>query len=91
MASDLLLGEERERRSLAYELHDSLGQDIALAKMKLSALRQSASADLHEPLKGIERLIESADRSFRSITFQINPLVLHDLGLVPALEWLALL
>jgi PAS domain S-box-containing protein len=89
MASGIVIAEERQRRSLAADLHDGLGQEIALARMKLSALRRSASADLHEPLAGIEELIERADRSIRSITFQISPPPLYDLGLLPALQWLA--
>ena len=89
MASEIVMAEERLRRSLAADLHSGLGQDIALARMRLSLLRQSASAELHEPLSAIEQLVEQADRSVRSITFQISPPVLHDLGLLPALQWLA--
>lgn len=89
LASEVVIVEERLRQSLAAELHNGLGQDIALAKMKLSALRLSSSADQHAPLDRIERLVEQADRSRRSITYKISPPSLHDLGLVPALQWLA--
>ena len=89
MAAEIVIGEERLRRSLAAELHSGLGQYIALAKLKLTMLRGSASADLHEALRGIEQLVEHADRSLRSVTLQISPHSLHDLGLVPALQWLA--
>jgi signal transduction histidine kinase len=44
---------------------------------------------MRDPLARIERLMEQADRSLRSITFRISPPSLHDLGLVPALQWLA--
>jgi PAS domain S-box-containing protein len=89
LASEIVIAEERLRQSLAAELHNGLGQDIALAKMKLAALRRSVSAELHDPLERIEHLVEQADRALRSITFQICPPSLHDLGLLPALEWLA--
>jgi signal transduction histidine kinase len=89
LASEIVIAEERLRQSLAAELHNGLGQDIALAKMKLAALRSSVSAELHDPLARIEHLVEQADRALRSITFQLSPPSLHDLGLVPALEWLA--
>jgi PAS domain S-box-containing protein len=89
LASQIVFAEESLRQSLAADLHDGLGQDIALTKMKISALRLSARAEFHEPLARIERLVEQADRSLRSITFQLGPPSLHDLGLVPALEWLA--
>lgn len=89
LASEIVIAEERLRQSLAAELHNGLGQDIALAKMKLSALRNSASPDLQDPVARIEHLVEQADRALRSITFQLSPPSLHDLGLLPALEWLA--
>jgi signal transduction histidine kinase len=89
LASEIVIAEERLRQSLAAELHNGLGQDIALAKLKLSALRTSSSADLRDSLIGIEQLVEHADHSLRSITYQLSPPSLHDLGLVPALQWLA--
>jgi PAS domain S-box-containing protein len=88
MAAEIVFGEESLRRTLAAELHNGLGQDIALAKMKLSMLRNAVSDELSAPLNGIEKLVEQADRSLRSITFQISPPSLHDLGLVAALQWL---
>ena len=88
LASEIVIGEERLRQSLAADLHNGLGQDIALAKMKLSTLRSGSAADMRDPLARIERLMEEADRSLRSITFRISPPSLHDLGLVPALQWL---
>jgi PAS domain S-box-containing protein len=89
LVSETVIAEERLRQSLAADLHSALAQDIALAKMKLSALRSTASADLHDSLVTIERIFEQADHSLRSITFQLSPPSLHDLGLVPALQWLA--
>lgn len=87
-ATESTLREERLRRSLASELQSGLGQDIALAKMQLARLRQGAGVELREPLRGIEGLVDHAERSLRSITFQIRPPSLYDLGLMAALEWL---
>ena len=89
LASNIVVAEECLRQSLAANLQNSLGQEIALAKMKLAALRSSAATELHDPLLQIERLVEQADLSLRTISFQLSPPSLHDLGLVPALEWLA--
>jgi two-component system, chemotaxis family, CheB/CheR fusion protein len=89
LVTEIVIAEERSRQSLVAELHNGLGQDIALAKMKLSVLRSSSTAELSQSLTGIEQLIEQAYRSLRSITFQLSPPSLHDLGLVPALHWLA--
>lgn len=84
-----LLAEEDQRRSLAGQLQSSLGQDIALVKMRLAALRHATTAQVRASLLETERLVEEVDRAFRSVTFQISPLILYDLGLVPAIEWLA--
>lgn len=89
LSSGIVFEEERLRRSLAAELHSGLGQEIALAKLKLSMLRGTVGVEFRDPLTGIEQLVDRADRSLRSITFQISPPSLHDLGLVAALEWLA--
>ena len=88
LAADLLLAEERERRSLAVDLHDGLSQTIALVRMKLAVLRRSTDAALSRSLDEIERLIDQANQSARSITFELSPPVLHDLGLEPAVQWL---
>jgi len=89
LVADLLLTEERERRRLAADLHDGLSQTIALARMKLSALRVTVDAGLSKSLDEIEQLIEHANSSARTIGFELSPAVLHDLGLQPALQWLA--
>ncbi|MBK8180352.1 MAG: PAS domain-containing protein [Planctomycetes bacterium] len=89
MASETILDEARGRHQLATQLHDGLGQDLALAKLKLATLQSSTESELRETLAALEKLIVHADLSLRSITYQISPLPLYDLGLVPALQWLA--
>jgi PAS domain S-box-containing protein len=88
LMADLLLAEEHERRRLAVDLHDGLSQTIALAQIKLSALRRSMNSKLKRSLDEIEELIEQTNRAARSIGFELSPPVLHDLGLPPALQWL---
>jgi two-component system CheB/CheR fusion protein len=89
LAVELSLAEERERRALAQDLHDDLGQVLAIVKHKLSSLRDPLPVDgLADELKRIESLIDQANRSMRALAFELSPPVLHTLGLVPALEWL---
>ncbi len=83
------LREERSRHSLASELQSGLGQYLALAKYRLAALRGTSDTALREALAQIEALVDQADRSLRTVTLQISPPSLYDLGLVSALEWLA--
>lgn len=88
LMADLLVAEERERRRLAVDLHDGLSQTIALAQIKLSALRSSMDGKLTTALDEIDELIAQTNRTARSISFELSPPVLHDLGLEPAVQWL---
>ncbi|MEE8143419.1 MAG: sensor histidine kinase [Planctomycetota bacterium] len=85
---DLLLAEERERRSLAVDLHDGLNQTIALAQMKLASQLENADGDLEISLKEIKKLIDDVNQAARSLTYQLSPPILHDLGFEPAVQWL---
>jgi signal transduction histidine kinase len=90
LASQLSLTEERERRRVARELHDSIGHALALCKIKLGALQESLSSTGHAGhLDEIFELIEQAIQSARSLTSELSPPVLHELGFEPAVEWLA--
>ncbi len=90
LASELALTEERERRRLAADLHDHIGQILALAQIKLGALHQeSASADALAAVGEIREHIGQAIRYTRSLTFELGLPVLYDLGLEAAVEWLA--
>ena len=83
LAAELSLSEERERRRIATELHDRIGQSLAFARLKLAGLSQE-----QRELKPVQDLIEQAIVDTRSLTFELSPPVLYELGLVPALEWL---
>ncbi len=90
LASELSLTEERERREIATALHDRIGQTLAICKIQLGALRQSASStELAEPLEEIHQYIEDIIQNTRSLTFEISSPILYQLGLESALEWLA--
>jgi PAS domain S-box-containing protein len=88
LASDLLLAEERERRRLAVDLHDGLNQTITLAWLKLDQLHATAPEGLRDSIREITELVGIANQSARSLTFQLSPPILHDLGFEPALQWL---
>lgn len=90
LTAELALTEERERRVVARDLHDDLGQVLAIVKIKLTSLDESERRGaLKEPLKEIEQLIDQANRTVRSLMLQLSPPTLQALGLAPALEWLA--
>lgn len=90
LAAELSLTEERERRLLAGDLHDHVGQPLALAKIKLAALREALawegrSAEVEEPL----RYLEDAIAASRSLTAKLSPPLLFEEGLADNIAWLA--
>ena len=86
----LAITEERERRAIAMDLHDELCQPLAAASLRLTALPAARSiAARGRTLQTLTDLVERTDRAARSLMFRISPPVLFDLGLTPALEWLA--
>jgi len=89
LASQLTLTEERERRRIATDLHDSIGQALAISKIKLGALRESTSSiGLDGDIEGIRDLIEQTIQDTRSLIFDLCPPFLYELGFEKALEWL---
>lgn len=86
----LTVVEEQERRAIATDLHDDLSQLLAAAKIRMRILaKQDGFAEYLQALQEIVELVEQADQSARSLSFQISPPMLFDLGLVPALQSLA--
>lgn len=88
LALEISLIEERERRTLATDLHDHIGQILALAQIKLGEYRKLISiTHLAAPLDEIRQLVEQAIKSSRTLTFELSPPILYDLGFEPAVEW----
>jgi len=89
LASELSLTEERERRQVAALLHDDVGQLLAAASMKLGALRASLHDDHSaQSVAEISRMIEQAIERTRSLTFELSPAILYELGIEAAVELL---
>jgi signal transduction histidine kinase len=87
--SEALLSEDRERRNLAVDLHDGLSQLLTLASMKLGLLRKSLKEGGLDPgVREVEQLLTEARERSESVTFQLCPPVLHDVGLAEAAQWL---
>jgi PAS domain S-box-containing protein len=84
----LVEAQETERRNIARELHDEIGQALTVMQLNLQAMLQSPGADaltprLTENLKVVERVLEQV----QDISLDLRPSILDDLGLEPALRW----
>ena len=85
----LVEAQETERRNIARELHDEIGQALTVMQLNLQAMLQSPGADaltprLNENLTVVDRVLEQV----RDISLNLRPSILDDLGLEPALLWL---
>jgi signal transduction histidine kinase len=89
LSSELLLTEERERRRIATDLHDRIGQTLAVSRIKLGALREAAGpGDLARQVDEIRGFIDQTIQDTSTLTFELSPPALYELGLEAALEGL---
>ncbi|HEY3322791.1 MAG TPA: PAS domain S-box protein, partial [Planctomycetota bacterium] len=89
LAAQLALAEETERRKLAAILHDNIGQDLAVCNIRLGALEsQIKETSDRNVVRDVGNVIRAMIERTRSLTFEISPRVLYDLGLKAALSGL---
>jgi len=77
---------EEERRRIALELHDETAQAFAAVKLHLGVLRESVEPALAPRMDRVLELVDTGMRSIRSVTRDLRPPLLDELGLLPALR-----
>lgn len=83
----VLEGQEEERRRIARELHDGVGQSLSGVKLKWESISPTIKSDaLREDLQNLSALIDGAAIEVRTISHQMMPKELEQFGLVAALE-----
>ncbi len=88
LSNQLLEAQETERRFLAHELHDEIGQALTAVKLNLHRLdRLSANPQVDAPLQDCLAIVDGALQQVRNLSLDLRPSMLDDLGLVPALRW----
>lgn len=86
LSSRVLALQEEERRNVARELHDQVGQSLTVMKLMLGAAARTAPPDLKMRLQEVTDQIVEVMRQVRAISHSLRPTVLDDLGLVPGLR-----
>jgi signal transduction histidine kinase len=89
LAGKLLTAEQTERRSIARELHDDLGQGLALLSVELDLLQQKSPVDSSEFNARVAKLstrIKQLSTSIHELSHQLHPMKLEQLGLVAAVR-----
>ena len=88
-ADRLMEVQESERRHIARELHDEIGQALTAVKMNLQAAqRLTDEPTLLSYQQDCVGTVERTLHQVRSLSLDLRPSILDDLGLVPALRWL---
>jgi len=77
---------EEERRRISLELHDETAQAFAAVKLQLGVLRESVEPALAPRMDRVLELVDTGMRSIRSVTRDLRPPLLDELGLLPALH-----
>lgn len=87
MAADLSATEDRERRLLAEELHDRVGQSLSAARIQLHSAMSDADGCSSQAAREVDALLESALQETRSLVTRLAPPMLYEIGLGAALRW----
>jgi signal transduction histidine kinase len=93
LSADLVAAQENERKNISRELHDEVGQTLYAAVLSLGNARSSFAANqTGEGLRELQLVNELTERTasvVRNMALLLRPPMLDDLGLLPALKWLA--
>lgn len=88
LSQQLLVAQEDERRAIARELHDEIGQVLTAVGANLQVIELSPHPTTRaERLEESINLVNNALRQVRDLSLDLRPSLLDDFGLVPALEW----
>ena len=88
LSSNLLRAQDDERRRISRELHDSLGQYLAAAKMSLVGLRRSDATE--REAQAFQELTDTLDKcsaETRTLSYLLHPPLLDEVGFASAAKW----
>jgi signal transduction histidine kinase len=92
LSSELMKAQENERLRISKELHDELGQSLALLKHKMRSVQKKLPENLlhlHHDCEEVNRCVDQIIDNIRRLSRDLSPSILEDLGLSSALRWLA--
>jgi PAS domain S-box-containing protein len=91
LTSQLLTAQERERKRISMELHDELGQSLAVLKLQIRAIERSledSQQDLRAECRELLKYLDGVIDNVRRLSRDLSPAILEDLGLQSALKYL---
>lgn len=88
LSNRMMTLQDEERRRIAREIHDGLGQELAAAKMILDGiLSKDSSPSMRQASVEASQLVDRAIQQVRTISHLLHPPLLDEVGLVSALRW----
>lgn len=88
LSQQIINAQEQERKNIAKELHDGVGQNLVSLKINLELILQELPESHHEPLKKALNLSSSCVDEVRSLYSGLYPSILTEIGFKSAIEWL---
>jgi len=92
LSSQLLNAQEEERKRIARELHDGIGQSLSAIKFKVeTALNEMGQVNPAQVVKSLEAVVpvaQEAVEEVRRISRNLRPSILDDLGILATISWL---
>ncbi|TFG47533.1 MAG: PAS domain S-box protein, partial [Candidatus Brocadiia bacterium] len=86
LAAQLQIVEEKERRRIARDLHDSIGQILAFSSRELDTIQKSLPDKMAQSLREIINQLDNAIVQTRTLSFDLSPSTLYDFGFEIAVE-----
>lgn len=87
LSARIVSAQEDERRHIARELHDEIGQVLTAVKLQLSLVGRAIPAEHRPSIDEARSVVDSALQSTRSLSRLLHPPMLDDIGLAAAVEW----
>jgi signal transduction histidine kinase len=87
LSKRLLEVQEAERRYIARELHDEIGQSLTGVKLALESLMHLPADNIRPGIQEVQKSVVDLLANVRNISLDLRPSMLDDLGLLPALLW----
>lgn len=87
LSGRLLRMQDEERRHLGRELHDSIGQYLAVLKLGLDMLTSEVAGEVGQQLADCRRLAEQSIKEVRTMSYLLYPPMLEEMGLETAIPW----